>query len=319
MKTLRSLIIALLLLTLVCSCLFGCSEGGKTSDGGSKRTERTENAQTGGAGTGTDTPAETDEEPIEEVAGSKGLYIIDYQSEGYCIVAGLGSCTDTEIVIPNRNNGLPVTEISNALFLDNKNITSVTIPEGIEKINGQAFCGTLITSIELPSTLKEIGFYAFEGCTELKSITIPNKVKTIGESCFAGCTSLVSFESGKSVETIGGRAFADCTALERVTLNEGLLHLGSDCFRGCSSLKEVVIPDGTLSIGSQAFVDCDSLETLVIPASLENLGGNFLSGVYSLKTLHYKGTSKQWYDLCSASRNYSISAENFIYGEDPEN
>ena len=47
----------------------------------------------------------------------------------------------------------------------------------------------LISAI-IPSSVTEIGPYAFFGCTSLTSVTIPDSVTEIGRGAFGGCTSL---------------------------------------------------------------------------------------------------------------------------------
>jgi hypothetical protein len=42
----------------------------------------------------------------------------------------------------------------------------------------------------LPSTLREIGDYAFFGCSELASIKIPDGVEEIGDNAFGRCPKL---------------------------------------------------------------------------------------------------------------------------------
>ena len=44
-------------------------------------------------------------------------------------------------------------------------------------------CSSL-TSIEIPSGVKDIKEYTFSGCSKLKDVKIPDSVKTIGEYAF---------------------------------------------------------------------------------------------------------------------------------------
>ena len=53
------------------------------------------------------------------------------------------------------------------------------------------FCEHLI-NINLPSTIKRIGFGAFACCTNLDSISIPESVQSIGKQAFILCNSLKS-------------------------------------------------------------------------------------------------------------------------------
>ena len=114
-----------------------------------------------------------------------------------------------------------------ASFLDCKNLKTVEnfSLTGITVLNSLFGGCEKLTSIELPTTIEEIGYAAFEGCTSLTGdLVIPDNVKTIGESAFEGCTGF----KGKliipnSVETIGLEAFKECTGV----LKGGELYLGT--------------------------------------------------------------------------------------------
>ena len=47
---------------------------------------------------------------------------------------------------------------------------------------------TLITSVEIPETMKTIESNAFAGCTKLRKVSIPESIETIGDEAFTGCT-----------------------------------------------------------------------------------------------------------------------------------
>lgn len=61
----------------------------------------------------------------------------------------------------------------------------------ITVIGRNAFKGTGITSLLIPSSVTQIEAYAFEGCTGMQSITIPDTVKHIDQNAFYGCNDLV--------------------------------------------------------------------------------------------------------------------------------
>lgn len=67
---------------------------------------------------------------------------------------------------------------------------SITLPEGLKKINYNAFidCRNLI-NINIPEGVTHIGSSAFKGCVSLENITIPNSIQKI-EASFSSCTSL---------------------------------------------------------------------------------------------------------------------------------
>ncbi len=76
-------------------------------------------------------------------------------------------------------------------FYKCKNLTSVTLPDGVISIEDRTFasCSNL-TSITIPDSVTSIGDSAFMYCTSLASITIPDSITSICEMAFYNCTSL---------------------------------------------------------------------------------------------------------------------------------
>ena len=71
------------------------------------------------------------------------------------------------------------------------NITSITIPEGVIKIELDALgnCGKL-EKVTLPQSLEVLERGVFRNCSSLKEITIPQNVTTMGEYLFFRCNNL---------------------------------------------------------------------------------------------------------------------------------
>ena len=76
----------------------------------------------------------------------------------------------------------------------------------------------------------QIGYDAFNDCTELTSITIPDGVTCIGNSAFSYCTSLETVTIPNSVTQIYPRAFYDCTLLKEVTIPASVTSIGNEAF-----------------------------------------------------------------------------------------
>lgn len=141
-----------------------------------------------------------------------------------------------------------------------------------------------LLSIELPSSLQQIGVNAFY-YTRLSTIDIPSGVTSIGDNAFSE-TKLTSFECPSSLKTIGASAFKLCLNLANVTLNEGLETIGEDAFNNCPKLKSISIPS-TVDIYSRAFQVCTSLETIVFSQKTNEINGKqIISGCDALTAIN---------------------------------
>ena len=106
--------------------------------------------------------------------------------------------------------------IYSEVFRECRNLTSITIPDGVTSIGYSAFSRcTGLTSITIPDSVMSIDEFAFSFCTSLKSITIPDGVTSIGIQAFTDCTSLTSITIPDGVTSIGEFAFSKC---DKVTI-----------------------------------------------------------------------------------------------------
>ena len=75
-------------------------------------------------------------------------------------VTGLGTCTDSDIVIGSYNN-MSVTGIYTGAFHSKQGITSVTICDTVTSIGSMAFSSTSIKSVSIGKGVRNIGYGAF--------------------------------------------------------------------------------------------------------------------------------------------------------------
>ena len=75
-----------------------------------------------------------------------------------------------------------MTNVAHRILQDCTEITSITIPNTVEKIECYAFKNTGIKEISIPKSVQRISYDAFDDCADLEKITILDSVKYIGNS-----------------------------------------------------------------------------------------------------------------------------------------
>ena len=207
-----------------------------------------------------------------------------------CYVSGMGTCTDSYIIIPETApNGETVVGIGERAFA-NSVLTDILIPDTVKSIGAYAFenC-TLLVVVILPEGVTEVQEGTFSGCTALDTVTLPDSVTSIGNNAFQGCERLESMDMPEKLESIGNSAFENCRMLIIVILPEGLTSVGNSAFAGCTSLETVKLPDSLTSVGDHAFKNCESLTALTLPDSLTSVGEDFIEGCIKLIYIYVVG------------------------------
>lgn len=78
-----------------------------------------------------------------------------------------------------------VKSIGRSAFSYFNNLKSITLPEGLWRIAGDAFHDCSLESISIPNSVIDIGSYAFRNCKKLKLIVIGDGIRRIGHEAFA--------------------------------------------------------------------------------------------------------------------------------------
>lgn len=159
-------------------------------------------------------------------------YFINHLDEAVLFDGYFGKAT--KAIVPEKINGYPVVTMMN-VFVDSSDVTEVVIPNGVKhllstfmfceslksvnlpdslvSINGCAFCGPSIKSIEIPSGVSIIGYRDFQMCKSLEVVKLPDSIIKIDREAFEGCSAMKSITLPKSVAFISKAAFANCNKL----------------------------------------------------------------------------------------------------------
>ena len=179
-------------------------------------------------------------------------------------------------VLASVEIGNGVTDINAGAFQTLDSLTSVTFGDNVRTIGYQAFVGTSLVEVVLPSSVRTIEYYAFQNMRSLTSISFGNGVETIGEFAFQGA-SLATLDIPASVIEIGDGAFSLNRKLRRVTLNacndatSGLRI--SNHFEGSTNLNSIVYSGPTCDFGPTNVVSTApeegiiSIPSIIFPAT----------------------------------------------------
>ena len=203
-----------------------------------------------------------------------GWTTLDHGNSSYIVEVGDFDPTEALEAISKRYNGWSFDEVTGHLRVTENlvydyreeylwhpyrdNIKSIELAEGVTIAGNAAFsqCANLIT-VNIPTTLKEIGTHAFSWNPSLASINIPSGVVSIGSYAFVQCSNLADVAMPSSVVSIGSYAFHACESLTNIDLSN-VRTIGSSAFGGVY-LTSVNLSSAT-SIGNLAFGGADGIE-----------------------------------------------------------
>lgn len=235
-------------------------------------------------------------ESVIPATGSIGLEYEIYEND-YCIITGIGTCTDTDIYITEYMYGYYVGGIETNAFYGNDTITSVSINcSGSIEYNAFAFCKNL-KNIAIGPYIQVV-YYSFACGSDVESFYVHDNnqyYKSVDGNVYTKDGAvLLSYATGKSdtkfvvpdsVKKIEESAFYGCDNLTSVVIGNGVEHIERYAFYACSSLVDIKIGDGVSEIGNNAFYN---------------------SGYYN--------TAGNWYNDCLYVGEYLVDAKKDLTG-----
>ena len=215
-----------------------------------------------------------------------------------------------EAILPASLKWTSATGGSFGIFTQAYNLKRVVINSSTTCIPTH-FCRlcTSLTSVNIPSSVIEIGESAFSGCSSLTNVSIPNKVTTIHNNAFSSC-DLREVVLPNTVTRIGQVAFSGNTNLTSITLSNKLQSIEYNAFSGCTSLTEIIIPSTVTTIGNVAFSGCTKLKTITVSATTPpTLGGTGVFTNVPIETIYIPAGTRAAYE---AATNWSAFVGKFV-------
>lgn len=162
---------------------------------------------------------------------------------------------DKDVVIPNTINNVSV-EFIGANAFSNKKLTSVVLPSDLKEVGISAFNFNDLVKVKFNNSLKTIKAYAFAD-NQIEKISIPETVNKIGYSAF-------------SKNALKGDAAFIYDRNEDGSINDSII-IG---YGGLE--KDVEIPEGVVSIFVNAFSE-NELTSIKLSSTVERIAANAFS------------------------------------------
>ena len=112
----------------------------------------------------------------------QAYFTYEKKGQGICIIRCYAK--ESRVVVPERIEGLPVTEIAPYAFAADMDAE----PQNPGEL--PCICGELLEELVLPGTIERIGRYVFYNCRYFKEFTFGANIRYMGAGAFTGCKRL---------------------------------------------------------------------------------------------------------------------------------
>ena len=169
-----------------------------------------------------------------------------------------------------KNSGGSYTVAEETAFIDegafaSAQITSVTLPSHLRNVGKGAFVGAWITSLTLPDAFESMDDTAFWYMSKLERVDLGGATM-LPDSAFRYDRALAEVDFRPDLNRlaeVGDYAF-DTTALTSATLPDSVTSIGKGAFSNDTALTSVHLGSGVASIGESAFVGANNLASLTV-------------------------------------------------------
>lgn len=164
----------------------------------------------------------------------------DFSKETFAADGANGTLALTSLTLPITNKTSVLSESKGALVDKmvvptqvvstlNSGLTTVTIPEGYDRVGNEAFANSSITNVNFPNSLTLIGESAFYNCINITTLTFNEGLENIGKKAFMDLKSLTALIFPSTLKIIHDEAFRNCYVYD-LKFNAGLQFIGKGAF-----------------------------------------------------------------------------------------
>lgn len=266
-KTLLSVSLVMLVLALCLSIMSGCKSNPSTQESTpssvisqtsetsqpvvEKSTEPQESDETEVSKTSIPEPSI----PSGDLKFSEG-FEFESNGDGTCTIIGIGTCTDKDIVIPEKSpDGDTVTLIKEYALTSLEDIDSVTLVNYKYKIDKSAFQYGKFKTLKIIGGTPKIDEYAFYSCEKLTSMEFKDCSIEVGKYALSSCGKDMNITFSNCIGSIDESAF-QYSKSSNLTIDNSELEIGKYAFYSCEDLTSILFKDSTIEAGEYAFSSC---------------------------------------------------------------
>ena len=183
-------------------------------------------------------------------------------SNGQAVIIAVDGTVKGDVMVPAVLGGAPVGIVGMGAFKENDQITSVTLPDSVVRVDEQAF----------------------RGCPSLEKLSFGQGLTALPESAVADCdslTNLIFSERNEHFITDASGVVYNAARTEIITVSrlaEGeytipaaVSRVRDRAFMGCAGLTKVTFAGANTVIGKGAFASCASLTAVLLPENLKTV------------------------------------------------
>lgn len=205
-------------------------------------------------------------------------------------------------------------------------VTSYNIPSTVRELRYYAFSDQKdMTSATLPEGLVSIGSYAFSGCSKLEHLVIPSTVDSIGNDAFYGCSALQQINIPQGIKNLADAVLSG-TGIKTLDIPSSVNYIGEGAFRNCESLQSIKLPEGLTLLNYELFDGCKQLSDIQIPSTVTTIKNSAFNDCKALKTITLPASlstfeNSSWsensiFSGCSALKSIMVEAGNKYFESD---
>ena len=207
--------------------------------------------------------------------------------------------TSVNVISPISYGGTDYTVVSigAGAFRGSDILMTFYADDNVKSVGEAAFAGCSSMISVLFGDVEAIGDSAFYNCGVINELELGTSLKLIGEFAFVSGSTYIAFSIPASVESIGKGAFISCGSEEFIVDEANQNYCSVDGVLFTKDKAELVaypygktqieytVPDGVKRIGEYAFSKIDNIYKINFPESLESIGGYAFYGIYSIRQI----------------------------------